>query len=125
MNARDYTQFLPDDGFTGKLIGRVWTVGDIPGPSPVIVREEGVFDISSFAATTSDLMNIGFSALGTDLSIFTRLGSYEEIMANSFVPTKDMHKAFFLSPFDLQCIKACGVTFMVSMLERVIEERAG
>ena len=30
-----------------------------------------------------------------------------------------------LAPCDLQAIKACGVTFARSMVERVIEERAG
>ena len=125
MTDHDYAQFLPKDRFTGTLIGRAWTTGNIPGPSPVIIEEGGVYDLSSIAPTTSDLFNEGFTGKGLDLDQLSRIGSYEALAANSFVGNKDAHKPFFLSPFDLQCLKACGVTFMVSMLERVIEERAG
>ena len=46
-------------------------------------------------------------------------------MANTLAAQRNSSVPYFLSPIDLQAIKACGVTFMVSMLERVIEERAG
>ena len=125
----DVKQFLPSDGFAGSLIGRVWVpaslTGSIAGPSPVLLTEEGVYDISSIAATTSDLLNDGFSAKDVDVSSHTLLGSYEEIMSNTMAAERDQEKPYFLSPFDIQAIKACGVTFMCSMLERVIEERAG
>lgn len=124
MDASYYSQFLPNDGFNGTLIGRVWTIKDIPGPSPVIIKDDGVFDLSLIAPTTSDLLNQDFTAEKLNYSSLERIGSYEEIIANSFVDIKDDKKPYFLSPFDLQCIKACGVTFVVSMLERVIEERA-
>ncbi len=41
------------------------------------------------------------------------------------VSGKDVNPETLLAPCDLQAIKACGVTFAESMLERVIEERAG
>lgn len=125
MRAIDYSQFLPNDGFAGTLIGRAWTIDSIPGPSPVIITKEGVFDLSPIAPTTSQLLNEIFNPKSLDLSQLKRIGSYEELIANSFVPHKSMKKTYFLSPFDLQSLKACGVTFVVSMLERVIEERAG
>jgi fumarylacetoacetate (FAA) hydrolase family protein len=53
------------------------------------------------------------------------MGSYDEIIANTLSSQRDGEIPHFLSPIDLQSIKACGVTFMVSMLERIIEERAG
>ena len=121
----NYARYLPSDGFKAALIGRAWSTGNIPGPSPVIIKEEGVFDLSNIAPTISDLLNQGFTGNGLDLSKSIRIGSYENLMANSFAKTKNVNKPHFLSPFDLQCLKACGVTFVVSMLERVIEERAG
>jgi len=124
MYTVDYTQFLPSDKFAGTLIGRVWTTNKIPGPSPVIVKEEGVFDLSSIAPTCADLLNQDFSANQLDISTLERIGNFEEIAANSFIAQKKHTKPFFLAPFDLQCLKACGVTFVVSMIERVIEEKA-
>ena len=120
----DYTQYLPSDKYTGTLIGRAWTTGKIPGPSPVIIKEEGVFDLSTIAPTCADLLNMDFDANQIDLSAHNRIAAFEELAANSFVTQKDPDKPYFLAPFDLQCLKACGVTFVVSMLERVIEERA-
>lgn len=124
-HERDFLQFLPDDGFVGTLVGRVWSVIDIAGPIPVLIKEDGVYDISQIAPTCSELLNLKNPLRNIDVSKLNRIGSYVDVMANSFVPTKDKSKSHFLSPFDLQCIKACGVTFMVSMLERVIEEKAG
>ena len=53
-----------------------------------------------------------------------RLGGIEEILANSSLGPRDPRKPHFLAPIDLQAIKAAGVTFMRSLLERVIEEQA-
>ena len=50
-NEENVRQFLPDDGFAGTLIGRVWTpaalTGSVAGPSPVLLTEEGVYDLSA------------------------------------------------------------------------------
>lgn len=116
---------LPEDGLRGTLLGRAWAPGEIPGPSPVLVTAEGVYDISRIAPTCAELLNRGFSREVGALSHPPRLGSYEAIMGNTLSPRRDPALPHFLSPIDLQSIKACGVTFMVSMLERVIEERAG
>jgi len=125
----DMQSYLPADGFTGTLIGRVWVpasqTGSVAGPSPIILTEESVFDLSSIAPTCAELLNTGFSLAGHNLSELLCLGSYVEIMSNTLADQPDSETPYFLSPIDLQSIKACGVTFMVSMLERVIEERAG
>ena len=125
MYNLDYVEYLPNDKFEGTLIGRAWTIHEIPGPSPVIIKDEGIFDLSRIGPTTSELLNSTNKIQNINLSNLTRIGDFEELMSNSFVPNKNMKKPCFLSPFDLQSIKACGVTFVVSMLERVIEERAG
>ncbi len=125
----DMRHYLPRDEFAGVLIGRVWLpaaqTGAAAGPSPVLVRAEGVFDLSPLAATVTDLLNHGLDPASLDLSELVRVGGYDEIMANTMAAAPDATVPRFLAPIDLQSIKACGVTFMVSMLERVIEERAG
>ena len=69
-----------------------------------------------------DLDNPGEAvAAATDA---TRLGSLESILANSAYDARDVRDAWFLAPCDLQALKASGVTFVASMLERVIEEQA-
>jgi fumarylacetoacetate (FAA) hydrolase family protein len=128
-NPENLSSHLPSDGFAGTLIGRVWAPAgphqEIAGPSPVWVTEKGVLDLSPLAPTCSDLINNGFSARDCDVSRLRSLGDYGEILANTLAPRRDPGLSHFLSPVDLQAVKACGVTFAVSMLERVIEERAG
>ena len=128
-NEESTRQFLPEDGFDGTLIGRVWTpaalTGSVAGPSPALLTEEGVYDLSAIAPTCGDLLNDDFKISDADVSSLPRLGSYDEIMANTMASERNDGLPHFLSPIDIQSIKACGVTFMVSMLERVIEERAG
>ncbi len=122
-------RFLPEDGFDGTLIGRAWiptaVSGKAAGPSPVLLTAAGIIDLSPQAPTCAELLNQDFAAVMTAGRQLPNLGSYAEIMANTIAPQRDPDVPRFLSPIDLQAIKACGVTFMVSMLERVIEERAG
>ena len=101
-------EILPEDGFAGTLIGRVNTTA---GPSVVAIRHNGVFDITGSAATVADLCNVP-DPVGLARSKGDRLGDLEELL-----PT-------LLAPIDLQAIKAAGVTFAVSLLERLIEEHS-
>jgi len=106
---------LPKDWQRATLVGRVQRAD---GPSPIVIRGGRVQDVSRTAATVSQLLQQWGAALpaGQDL------GSVEQFTA---APAFDSAAAgSLLSPFDLQCIKACGVTFAVSAVERVIEERA-
>jgi fumarylacetoacetate (FAA) hydrolase family protein len=129
MKEVDARLFLPQDGLAGTLIGRVWVpdhlTGTIAGPSPALVTKEGVIDLSTIAATCSELLNDEFDRTAVNPSLIKNLGRYDEIMANTMQSQRNEEIPYFLSPVDLQSIKACGVTFMVSMLERIIEERAG
>jgi len=54
----------------------------------------------------------------------TKIGTLDDIVGNALPDTRDAKKPWLLAPLDLQVLKAAGVTFVVSMLERVIEERA-
>jgi len=123
--------YLPNDGFAGTLIGRAWlpaSGGDIGGPVPVLLAEQGVLDLSPLAPTCAELLNRGFSKTEDGLSGLRSIGRFGEIMANTMANSKatgrDATIPYFLAPVDLQAVKACGVTFAASLLERVIEERA-
>ncbi|HZH73407.1 MAG TPA: hypothetical protein VFD91_12995, partial [Mariniphaga sp.] len=114
---------LPMDGTQGCLIGRAWVPHKIAGPSPVILRGNQVFDISNHFNTISELLETD-SPISALAKIEGQLiGNIDEIFANT-LPEPDPSKAYFLAPIDLQVIKAAGVTFAASMLERVIEEQA-
>jgi fumarylacetoacetate (FAA) hydrolase family protein len=114
---------LPADGSAGALIGRVWLPGEPPGPAVVAIRGDGVFDFSRSAPTVSELLNAD-DPVALARSAGTRIGDLAEILANSAYNRRDPRLPFLLAPCDLQAIKACGVTFATSMLERVIEEQA-
>ncbi len=114
---------LPIDGTAGALAGRVWRP-EVDGPSVVAVRAGGVHDISRSAATMRDLCEMPDPAKVVREAAGERIGSLAEILANTAEATRDARKPFLLSPVDLQAVKAAGVTFARSMLERVIEEQA-
>ncbi len=116
---------LPEDGCAGTLIGRAGAPGSPPGPSVVAIRADGVWDISRAAPTCSALLNADDPVgLVRSAREGVRLGSLDEVLANSAPDARDARKAYLLAPVDLQALKACGVTFASSMLERVIEEQA-
>jgi fumarylacetoacetate (FAA) hydrolase family protein len=114
---------LPVDGAAGSLAGRVWRP-DRAGPAVVAVRDNGVFDVSEAFATMTDLTETAnpASAIGAVAGEF--IGPLDPIIANTDRATQDFGKPWLLAPIDLHVIKAAGVTFPLSMLERVIEERA-
>ncbi|WP_170136720.1 fumarylacetoacetate hydrolase family protein [Mesorhizobium loti] len=114
--------FLLDDD--GVFLGRARSPA-APHPLMVTVRDGTVFDITSRAApTVRDICEMPDPA-GHVLSAKGRpIGSLDDIAANSFEAKRDPAKPYLLSPVDLQAVKASGVTFVVSLLERVIEEQA-
>ncbi|MBB3586023.1 fumarylacetoacetate hydrolase family protein [Sphingomonas sp. BK481] len=104
---------LPADWRNALLLGRV-DLGD--GPTPILISRGEVFDMSRVAPTVSALV-----AGGTfDAAAGQSLGTLESLDLSAAVDAP----ARLLSPIDLQCVKAAGVTFAVSAIERVIEERA-
>jgi fumarylacetoacetate (FAA) hydrolase family protein len=116
-------QTLPGDGTKGTLIGRVWLPGDPQGPAIVAIRGDGVFDLGRAAPTVSELLNAD-DPVAIARSEGRRIGNLATILANSAYDQRDPGLPWLLAPCDLQAIKACGVTFATSMLERVIEEQA-
>ena len=114
---------LPEDGFGGALAGRVWRP-DVAGPSVVAVRTEGIFDVSADFPTMRDLCEIPSPAEALRHAEGVRIGSLADILAHTVREVRVPDRPRLLAPVDLQAIKAAGVTFVESMLERVIEERA-
>lgn len=111
---------LPADGYAGTLVGRALFPGAHPGPCVVVIREDGVFNISGTMATMTDLLNCANPrerALKATHNC-VHLGSFDDILANSTADTRDPLKPYLLSPIDLHAVKACGMTFAKTMLER-------
>jgi fumarylacetoacetate (FAA) hydrolase family protein len=84
-----------------------------------------VYDISALATTASALLEMDDPVLALrEAKAWPRLGSLEGLLANSAWSAHDDATPWLLAPCDLQAIKASGVTFVSSLLERVIEEQA-
>ena len=115
---------LPEDAERATLLGRAWVPGDHPGPSPVIIRGADVVDISDTFPTMSELLNTESIESKMDDLNGTKIGVIDSLLENSVWHSQDKKHPYLLAPVDLQAVKACGVTFAQSMLERVIEERA-
>jgi fumarylacetoacetate (FAA) hydrolase family protein len=116
-------ELLPEDGTTGTLVGRVW-LPQAKGPAVVVVRDDGVFDITTRFPTVSVLCEEDDPAAALRGVKGERIGDLEGIVTNTPPDRRDRQKPWLLAPLDLQVLKAAGVTFAISMLERVIEERA-
>jgi fumarylacetoacetate (FAA) hydrolase family protein len=114
---------LPKDGTAGALAARVWRP-DVEGPSVAAVRGDGVWDISRLAPTMRDLAEAPDAAAIVKQGKGERIGTLADILANTPEAQRDAKKPWLMAPVDLQAIKAAGVTFPLSMLERVIEEQA-
>ncbi|UCM20411.1 fumarylacetoacetate hydrolase family protein [Ensifer adhaerens] len=104
----------------GTFVGRAWRA-DVGGPSVVVIRDGALFDITSKAAPTMrDLLEHPDPVAHVRSTQGERLVALEDCLGQKADPSA-LH---LLAPFDLQAVKACGVTFARSMIERVIEERA-
>ena len=106
---------LPQDWRDATLLGRILSA---EGPTPVLVTKGRLVDVSAAAPTVSQLLNgwNGVPPQGRDLGLLEET-VFQRAWEGEGVPK-------LLAPIDLQCIKAAGVTFAVSAVERVIEERA-
>ncbi|MGE0332380.1 MAG: fumarylacetoacetate hydrolase family protein [Ramlibacter sp.] len=113
---------LPTDHERAVLIGRVWVEGT--GPVLVRVREDGLYDLSHMAATASQLLEMADPVGTVREYAIERIAATADVLANTAHDRRDPALPWLLAPCDLQAIKAAGVTFVASMLERVIEEQA-
>ncbi|HET9926573.1 MAG TPA: fumarylacetoacetate hydrolase, partial [Methylomirabilota bacterium] len=121
LSARDC---LPRDADHALLVGRAWSPVE-DGPCVVAVRGDEVVDLTRRYPTTSHLLNVASPAdVRAAIKAAPRLATLEALAANSVEGARDASKPWLLAPADLHAVKASGVTFVASLLERVIEERA-
>lgn len=114
---------LPGGVANAVLAGRVWRP-DAGGPSVVAIRGESVVDISRHAPTMRDLVERSDAVDVVGSAPGDPLGPLGPILANTPETARESGLPWLLAPVDLQAIKAAGVTFARSMVERVIEEQA-
>jgi fumarylacetoacetate (FAA) hydrolase family protein len=113
---------LPEDRDDAILLGRIWDPA-VAGPTPILVRGNAAIDVSALSPTTSglldqaDLLNTLADVRGPEFDL-------AKLLANSTETIRNPAKPWLLAPCDLQAVKASGVTFVASLLERVIEEQA-
>lgn len=108
----------------GTFVGRVWRPEHM-GPSLVVVRDGTLFDITTKAVPTMrDLLEMDDPVAYVRAEAYEPVSPLAAVLENSAEGTGDLSRVHLLAPCDLQAVKACGVTFARSMIERVIEEKA-
>ena len=122
--AREAFGLLPSDAGADSavLVGRVWDP-ETQGPRVVVVLGNCVHDITSSVGTVSDLLEVSNPVQAIAHAVGQPRWATAEILSASL--EQDAERPHLLAPIDLQVVKACGVTFIESMVERVIEERCG
>ncbi|WP_223549642.1 fumarylacetoacetate hydrolase family protein [Aestuariivivens sp. NBU2969] len=131
MNNINFNEIIPNLAEEGIWVGRCMVPASlaykgIKGPHVVKVEKGMVYDLSNHFNSTSKLFNT--KEVGTfleSLKDLPEIGVLTDILKNSIYSQKNNAIPYFLAPNDIQSIKACGVTFIKSLLERVIEEKAG
>jgi fumarylacetoacetate (FAA) hydrolase family protein len=115
---------LPEDAGGARLIGRVWRP-EVGGPSVAIVRDGMLLDATRSFPTVADFLDADDPAEAFDRLEGEALGPVEDFVRDPAAMRPGAERPCLLAPCDLQAIKACGVTFARSMIERVIDERTG
>ncbi len=111
---------LPADADRATLVGRVWLPGADGGPTPVAVRGDALVDLSAVAPTLSELFDLPDLAAAVSAADAPVLGRLSDLAGGC----DERRGLRLLAPCDLQPVKAAGVTFAASLIERVIEERS-
>lgn len=113
-------EILPNSA-RATLVGRVHDPA-IGGPCVVAVRGDELADVTGHAPTTADLFERVDLLDVVRSAPADRSWDLDEVLRSTL--DRDGGAVRLLAPIDLQVIKAAGVTFAASMLERVIEERS-
>ena len=114
---------LPRDSSAALLVGRLF-VPAVNGPVLVQVDGDDLLDLSAIAPMSSELFDRADAVAAIRAAKLPRIGSLAAALANTAAAARDTAAPWLVAPCDLQAIKAAGVTFVASMLERVIEEQA-
>jgi fumarylacetoacetate (FAA) hydrolase family protein len=114
---------LPRDGSAALLVGRAWVPAE-DGPCVIAVRGEDAVDLTRAYPTVSHLLNVVKPAdVRAAIHRAPSLGRLDDVVGNSAEGHRDPSRPWLLAPCDLHVVMASGVTYVSSLLERVIEER--
>lgn len=124
-------KILPKDADRAMLVGRAWMPGGgerLGGPSPIAISAGRAYDLSHVVPTSAELVNCRDPVRLVRDAVRTGwakpIASVADLIVNSHADRRDPRNPYLLAPCDLQAVRACGVTFVSSMVERVIEEHA-
>jgi fumarylacetoacetate (FAA) hydrolase family protein len=117
------SQVLPSDHEHAALVGRVWLPA-VQGPAVVAIRAGKLIDLSARFPLLSELLEADDPAGAVRQTSGVEIASLDTVLTQSLQAGSDLSQVHFLAPCDLQAIKASGVTFVNSLLERVVEEQA-
>lgn len=115
-------EILPEDWRQATLVGRAWNPA-LAGPCVITLRDGMAVDVTPHFPTVADLLDTPDPAAALEGADGEALAPVEALLASSGAGNRDPQKPWLLAPCDLQAVKAAGVTFARSMLERVIEEQ--
>ena len=124
MSSIPAASILPQDADQAVLVGRVWQDGPRAGPCIVSLRGDELIDLSAHAPTMADLLDRADVLALARQAAGPSLGSARAMIEQALHAPAAAGQRQLLAPNDVQAIKACGVTFAVSLLERLIEERS-
>ena len=124
MNRDELLRLLPEDAAEALLVGRVWDP-ESEGPRVVAVIGKDAFDLQAVAPTVAELLAGPSPAERVRAAVGRLAPAWSTVELLEATMGRDESRPRLLAPIDLQVVKACGVTFVDSMIERVIEERAG
>ena len=113
---------LPDDVAAATLVFRIMMPA---GPAICTLRDGKAVDITADIPAVAHLLRHDLPAKAARKAKGVALGSIDTIVKNSDEAHRDLQMPYLLAPIDLQAVKACGVTFVSSMVERVVEEMIG
>ena len=111
---------LPDAPETAKLVGRIWRPGK--GPCVVILRDGALIDVTDAVVSMADFLDDD-PAGRFDTLTGEAVGTPDDLVLDPAEMGYHADRPCLLAPCDFQALKACGVTFAQSMVERVIDER--
>lgn len=130
MKYIDLNHLIPQLAEKGTWIGRCMVPAKkahkgVAGPHVVLARKGKIYDLSAYYNSTSELLNSKNPVTSLKaLKDLPKLGNLTDVLKNSLYFNQNPNLPYLISPNDIQAIKACGVTFVKSLLERVIEEQA-
>ncbi|KAB2683798.1 hypothetical protein [Brucella pseudogrignonensis] len=111
----------PDSHEKASLVGRVWRA-DLSAPSIVIIRDGEMIDVTNSVISVSDFLGNDLEARFDGLQ-GEKLGRPDDFVLSPYETGHGSRHHSWLAPSDFQVLKACGVTFVQNMIERVIDER--